>query len=392
MVKPRSAGRPAGARTAAVMLAAVVIGAAGTLIALRSWPDTAAALGTRAAPVLMTVPAGTVRTTQPANIAVDITTVPPALAPDLTGVVTALPAAPGSTVVQGQPLIDVNGAAVRAAITPMPFYRPLARGDTGGDVLQLRALLAHLGYPVARRGPIDEEVAQAVASWMGTPVPASGAVFAPSQVIWIPARHVVIAGIAAAVGAPPPAAGSALISFAPTVTSAQLAAATPPEVASATVSVAGAAFAVHHGALALVGSRAAALAQAAAGAAANANQAAGLGGPADDAASTAQAAASTVTVTGTLTIKWSAPVVGIPTSSILTRADGSLCVVTLSRATRRPGSASSSATLDGRTTGDEIRVVASQTATGVSSATGLPPGRTLVVNPVESGLSAACQQ
>lgn len=361
-----SVGRPAGVRTASLALLAVLLAAGGVFWLLQQWPDTGAALATPVAPVVMTVPEGTVKTAAP--VTVSVATMRPAalVAPAFSGVVTAVTLAPGDALGQGDQLLEIDGRPVRAAATAKPFHRVIAPGDTGEDVTALRALLGEAGIAVPAAGAADESLRDAVGSWLGAQ-PAE-VVFDPAQVLWLPTAGLVVDTVEATVGAPAPAPGTSVVTFAPVVASATI---PPSDVAAdadgVTVAVAGRSLpAAASGTLTVLGEDARALA---ATVATTPSDSSGAGG--GDGAGT-----RTVSdVPGTVTTIWASPVVAIPTGAIVTREDGTLCAVIVDGATRR---------------GVTVTVTASETGTGVSHAGGLAAGASLVVNPVASATAAVC--
>lgn len=366
MVKASAVGRPAGVRAALSVLLVILLASVGVFWLLQRWPDTGAALATPVAPVVMTVPAGAAKTDLPVTVNVLTGRPAPLVAPALSGVVTAVTLAPGDVLGQGAQVLEVDGRPVRAAATAKPFYRVIKLGDTGQDVTALRTLLGEAGIDVAVSGAADQALRTAVGSWLGAQ--AAGVVFDPAQVIWLPTAGLVVDTVAATVGAPAPAAGTPVVTFAPVVKSATI----PPSgfaanATSFTVAVAGRSFRVDKsGALTLTDKDARVLAATAATT------------PPDPSNAGSSTSADGVTVShvpGRLTTTWASPVVTIPTGAIITRQDGTLCVVTAHGGIRH---------------GVTVTVTASQTGTGTSQAWGLAAGASLVVNPVASATASAC--
>ncbi len=366
MVTTSAVGRPAGVRAALLVLLVILLASVGVFWLLQRWPDTGAALATPVTPVVKAVPAGAAETDEPVTVTVSTARPAPLVAPAWSGVVTAVTLNPGDVLGQGDQVLEVDGHPVRAAATAKPFYRVITLGDTGQDVTALRALLSAVGVDVAASGAADQALRTAVASWLGAQ--SGGVVFDPARVIWLPTPGLVVDTVAATVGAPAPAAGAPVVIFAPVVRSATIA---PSELAAGatgfTVAVAGASLPVDgSGAVTLTAKDARALAATAATTPPD---------PSDGGRSTGTDGATVSTVPATLTTTWASPVVTIPTGAIITRQDGTLCVVTAAGATRR---------------GVTVTVIASQTGTGTSQASGLAAGTSLVVNPVASATASAC--
>ena len=329
---------------------------------MRQWPDTAASLSTPARQVLYPTGAPSMTTTTTVDVNVTLQTPAAAMAPAWTGLVTAVRVAPGARIEQGTPILEIDGSPVRAAVTPQPFYRPLHIGDTGTDVVQLRALLRQVNQDVAPYGALDHPMAKAIATWLGLPLRSSA--FDPADVVWVPQAGAVVHSIAAVPGAPAPAPGTAVLTFEPIAVRAT-APASPPG-AAAEVDVGGTQFVAHDGELALDSAAKASLGELAAAQAQ----------PPTASAEGSTATADHATISGAVTLTWAEPVVSIPTTAIVVRNNGSLCVV-VKRA--------------GRDIATSVTVVASLTSLGESQAAGLPARAVVVVNPVDSGSAGRCQ-
>jgi len=72
-----------------------------------------------------------------------------------TAVVTGTPVGPGDEVDVCTPIVEVNGRPVIAVEGEFPFYRSIDDGDSGVDVLQLRAVVRSCGGDVVADGPFD---------------------------------------------------------------------------------------------------------------------------------------------------------------------------------------------------------------------------------------------
>lgn len=70
-------------------------------------------------------------------------------------VVTALPAAAGSSIVSGTPVAEANGEPVFAVDWDFAPYRDIIGGSRGPDVVQLQDTLAELGYATSVNGVLD---------------------------------------------------------------------------------------------------------------------------------------------------------------------------------------------------------------------------------------------
>ena len=363
-----SVGRPSGVRTASVLLGVTTLVPLGILVLVQCWPDTGDALRTRAAAIFAAAGAGTDTTTVPTSVSVTLLNPPPAVAPSWSGTVTATPAAVGAPVQQGDPLVEVDGVSIRAIVSAKPFYRPLVLGDSGPDVTALRSALRTAGHQVEASGAVDATLADALRGWLGTAGP--GVVFSPAQVIWVSRAGLVIASDTATIGAPVPAPGTPVLTFEPLAQDVSVPNnATPSGVHSASITIAGRSYPMRNGMAELTARDRAVIGAAAASAA----PAAASGSP-----SGAAVAPTVATLDASLTLHWSSPVVSVPTSALLSRRDGSMCVVQ-----RRAGA-------EHGVTGITVGVAASETATGTSDVTGLAPGASVALNPLESRSAGAC--
>ncbi len=85
------------------------------------------------------------------------------------GLVTSVYATDGQTETAGQPLFALNGRDAVAEPGTIPFFRSLALGDTGPDVLELKQILAAAGdYPGSLTDDqFTEQTQFALAQWQG---------------------------------------------------------------------------------------------------------------------------------------------------------------------------------------------------------------------------------
>lgn len=78
------------------------------------------------------------------------------------GVVTRLPPVAGTSVVEGQVVVEVSGRPVFVMLGDVPVYRSLQPGMSGADVMQLQAALIRLGYAPNADGVFGEATKQAI--------------------------------------------------------------------------------------------------------------------------------------------------------------------------------------------------------------------------------------
>lgn len=131
------------------------------------------------------------------------------------GMVTAVPVSPGSVVHEGDAVYEVDAVARLAVSTPIPFFRRLALGSEGNDVVMLKELLRRLGVEHSSdptSGTYDAETGRAVQEWrtsLGDRSPAKD--FEPEMVVWLPTESVSVATVLVSVGSVVPARGETVI-------------------------------------------------------------------------------------------------------------------------------------------------------------------------------------
>lgn len=89
----------------------------------------------------------------------------PAAALSADAVVTHVPVREGTTVREGQVLVEVSGMPVLALALPFPLYRDLAGGDAGRDVVEVQKALGRLGYQVTVSGEFDSRTQSRLREW-----------------------------------------------------------------------------------------------------------------------------------------------------------------------------------------------------------------------------------
>jgi len=139
------------------------------------------------------------------------------VAPAWSGVVTDTIATPGQTLESGSPVVEIDGIVRRAYATDRPFYRPLGIGSEGDDVIELHRILTNEGLlPEERSGDArftssTLRATRGLASSIGVPSPTSVSTFDPAWVMWQPAHHFIVEGVAVVTGATAPPAGEPVL-------------------------------------------------------------------------------------------------------------------------------------------------------------------------------------
>lgn len=117
--------------------------------------------------------------------------------PGMDGVVTAVLIESGQTVKNWDEVIAVDGVSRVALHTAEPFYRPLAFGARGTDVLQLEQLLAEAGLleevPDEVFSRETEAAIKGLEAQLGVVRPVG--VFQPEYVVWLPLPEMVVDSI-----------------------------------------------------------------------------------------------------------------------------------------------------------------------------------------------------
>ena len=110
------------------------------------------------------------------------------VAPQWSGLVTAVPLGRGQIVVDGTAVVEVNGVMRFAAQSASPFYRAMRMGDAGQDVAELVAFLARQAFlPVDTQGDqVDRNVMTAIIAFAAA-AGVRGVVdaFDPAWVLWL---------------------------------------------------------------------------------------------------------------------------------------------------------------------------------------------------------------
>lgn len=185
-------------------------------------------LSQRAEPVLGTLTARTITDERRISVQITWTEGTPLRAPSWSGVVTEVSAAPGDVLRTGSPILEVSGVGRIAAATAAPFYRRLESGNTGKDVADLNAMLTTLGLiQTGAHGDTDTFTSATAAGVrkLAESLGATGQVFDPAWVVWLPREEYELGRLAAVVGAPAPAPGAELAQEKGTIAAAAVAAA-----------------------------------------------------------------------------------------------------------------------------------------------------------------------
>lgn len=131
----------------------------------------------------------------------------------LSGTVTEVYVEVGEELDDYAPILAVNGVGRIGLYSALPFYRPLARGDTGEDVKLLQRMLTRLGH---YSGPIDGVVGfsttEAIREWetrLGVHRPAG--IFQPDWTIYLGTEPFAVDALMVKVGAPVPPAGDPIL-------------------------------------------------------------------------------------------------------------------------------------------------------------------------------------
>jgi peptidoglycan hydrolase-like protein with peptidoglycan-binding domain len=187
---------------------------AGLLVWLRSeTSDRLSELEPEPVPLVLPVEVRQVSDQQPLSIETVWGEAPVVVAPAWSGTVAAVEVASGDVVASGDPVVQVDGVTRVAVATVEPFWRPLARRDSGQDVAALQEWLARDGlYNGEIDGVFGSGLAAAVKAWaesIGVAKP--DGTFDPSWVLWLPEDPFVVSSVEVGTAMPAPGAGSPVL-------------------------------------------------------------------------------------------------------------------------------------------------------------------------------------
>jgi peptidoglycan hydrolase-like protein with peptidoglycan-binding domain len=135
------------------------------------------------------------------------------LAPDWFGTVTLVSIAEGSDVGSEDSIARIAGVDRIAWQSVEAFWRPLARRDTGDDVVELQTMLTALGFYEGKAdGEFGRDLETSVKEWeasIGVVKPAGR--FDPGYVVWLPSESILVASAELVEGAPAPGAGTVIV-------------------------------------------------------------------------------------------------------------------------------------------------------------------------------------
>lgn len=152
-------------------------------------------------------------------------TLPPLVAPQWNGTLTARYLTSGDTVSTGQSVAAVDGVERIAFYSARPFYRQLAIGSSGEDVAALRELLGSRGLEASSSATLDSRDLRSIrafAASIGVPNATRVAAFDPAWIVYLPQPAVTVAEADLTVGAPAPTAGETLAELEPSLSSARV--------------------------------------------------------------------------------------------------------------------------------------------------------------------------
>jgi hypothetical protein len=175
----------------------------------RGAPSALADLDPEPVPVSAPVSTATLDHAADATLTAAVDDGPQVLATALTGTVTRVDVAPGTTLDTGGAVYAVDGVPVIAYADESVIYRPLQRGDTGADVAAAqRVLSVVLGVDTGAEGTFGATTERAVRAYerrIGVATPTG--VLDPAWFARLPAAPFVVASVEIQPGQPAPAAG-----------------------------------------------------------------------------------------------------------------------------------------------------------------------------------------
>lgn len=173
-----------------VLAAAIALGIAVGAVAFPVAAPTSIAGST----VALTEPVSTESMTDPISVNLTVTTTPAtSITTSLGGTVTSSSCSVGAGIQSGTVIASINDQPLIALATSEPFWRDIAPGDSGPDVIRLENALRALGYSVSPTStfvPAGLRAVVALATKLGDQAAAHWTAFPASQFVWIPAAQV----------------------------------------------------------------------------------------------------------------------------------------------------------------------------------------------------------
>ncbi|MGL4340595.1 MAG: peptidoglycan-binding domain-containing protein [Rhodoglobus sp.] len=193
----------------------IVIGLPLAGIALLSWWDSTNKLSTAEPVWVHPLPAdGEIRSN--ADVVLTWSVVPPLLAPNWAGLVTAVPQISDAGISSGDPVATVDGVVRLAIRTEAPFFRALSLDDSGADVTMLNGFLTQRGLDARADDYFGYATLNGVrqfAASIGVPNAGTVGSFDPSWLVYLPEGAEKVPGVKITIdlGGPAPAAGTEVV-------------------------------------------------------------------------------------------------------------------------------------------------------------------------------------
>ncbi|MEA5457349.1 hypothetical protein SPF06_21755 [Sinomonas sp. JGH33] len=166
-------------------------------------------------------PASTTQTT-PIEFSLAWDTPPAPLAPSWEGLVQSVYVEPGAKVATGTKVVRISGVDRIGFAGKAPFWRPIEASTTGEDVAELNRLLTELGLRHGQGTTVTAATMAGVDQLRIRLGAADRSVFKPDWIIHLATAEVTVEKLDLTVAAPAPAAGTALLTPAASLTSARL--------------------------------------------------------------------------------------------------------------------------------------------------------------------------
>jgi hypothetical protein len=201
----------------ALVVVALIAPIVGLVVAVLLVPDGLQSTTVRPAPLTLPVTVTPDSRARAVQASLRWSHPPPLRAPTWTGVVTAVFARRGELLVDGSPVLSVNGTEALAVQSALPFYRPLALRDVGPDVTALREVLTRLGFGTFGLSPVFDSplkfaVKQLDARLAGVPLASASGTFEPAWFLYMQHSSLRVGAVHAAVGEQVPQQGEPVVS------------------------------------------------------------------------------------------------------------------------------------------------------------------------------------
>ena len=194
-----------------VAFCVVVLATVSIWVAVENAPSSPVQSDTPAETVLISPVASSTSLTEMAEVFLNWAEPTVLLWPGAAGITTSVELMNGDSVTSGQLVAHVDGSGVMLLATSQPMYRDLTLGSSGADVFRLSNALHEIG--LLAENHVDEQFGDEMAAAMrqlNTQRDVHSAEFSIAHTMWLP-HEMVVGRMELQVGAPAPAQGSVAV-------------------------------------------------------------------------------------------------------------------------------------------------------------------------------------